>query len=126
MGWMGAGLSTLTASCRRACSRAQRTTGTGVSSWQTTTSAQAMLSAKGAAISTVSWWLAPGATAIWFCPSASTKMSAVPVAARAVSTRPSIPMPASLRAARMRRPSVSAPTQPIILTSPPSRRAAMA
>ena len=79
-----------------------------------------------AAISTVKQWLAPGATAIWLRPSASTMMSAVPVAASPETRRPSTPMPAAARLSPMRRPSASSPTQPIILTSPPRRRAAIA
>src|SRR2546421_3813437 len=56
-------------------------------------SAQARSSARRSAISTVSSQLAPGATAIAFCPSASTTISAVPVAARSVVLTPATPMP---------------------------------
>ena len=78
------------------------------------------------AISTVRRWFAPGATPIWFRPSASTAMSAVPVAASPTDMSPSTPMPCAASRSRMAAPELSSPTQPIIRTSAPSRRAATA
>ena len=98
---------------------AQATVGGGSSSGHSITCAQAKSSRRAATISTLTRWLAPGATAIWLRPSGSTTMSAVPVAASAVENSPATPMPSAARRARMAVPAASSPTHPMNRTSAP-------
>ena len=111
---------------RRAHSSARRTVASGTSSEHTTTSAHAKSASRRSTSATVSARLAPGATAIWLRPSASTTISAVPVAASAVVTIASTPIPSAVSACRTSRPDASSPTQATRRTSAPSRRAATA
>jgi hypothetical protein len=122
----GAGLRTVVTPARRAVSNASATQSSGTSREPTTTCAQPTSSRRARTPSTVSRRLAPGATPIWFLPSASTKISAVPVVASAVDARPATPTPSRSSASRTPAPAASDPTQPMRRTVAPSRRAATA
>jgi hypothetical protein len=122
----GAGLRIVVTWQRRASSSAHRTVSSGVSSWHITTSAHAKSPRRLATVSTSSHRFAPGATAIWLRPAASTTISAVPVAAAPVDASPATSRPSPASAARMPRPGASSPRHAMRRTSAPSRRAARA
>ncbi len=123
-GWAGAGVRTVRTPWARAASAPARTAASGISSWSSRASAEAMRpSSPGARWSTVP--LAAGITTIALPPSSSTTMWAVPEEPSVV-RRWSVSTPECSRVERSRVPKESLPTAPIMETVAPARAAATA